>query len=88
MVSVENSRRAVNSAKVADVGRPRTRPPTETTTLSFKADPKLIAALDSEAERITRERGPGASKVSRTEAIKVILHAWLEQHGQEPEDNS
>ena len=26
---------------------------------------------------MTVERGPGASKVSRTEAVKVILAKWL-----------
>jgi len=59
------------------VGRPRVRALTETINIGFKADPELVRALDEEATRLTAERGPGASKVSRTEAIKVILAKWL-----------
>jgi hypothetical protein len=50
---------------------------TETINIGFKADPELVRALDEEAARLTADRGPGASKVSRTEAIKVILARWL-----------
>jgi len=59
------------------VGRPRIRALTETINIGFKAEPDLVRALDEEAARLTSERGPGASKVSRTEAIKVILAHWL-----------
>jgi hypothetical protein len=50
---------------------------TETINIGFKADPELVRALDEESAHLTAERGPGASKVSRTEAIKVILAKWL-----------
>jgi hypothetical protein len=50
---------------------------TETINIGFKADPDLVRALDEEAARLTAERGPGASKVSRTEVIKVVLARWL-----------
>jgi hypothetical protein len=60
-----------------DVGRPRTRPPGETTTLSFKAEPKLLEALDAEAERMSAEQPPGRAKLSRTEMIKIALFEWL-----------
>jgi hypothetical protein len=78
MLETENSQRHRRSAKLPDVGRPRIRPLDETAALSFKVSPALIRALDAEAARLTAERGPGASKVSRTEAVKVILARWLE----------
>jgi hypothetical protein len=77
MLETENSQRHRRSAKLSDVGRPRIRPLDETAALSFKVAPELIRALDAEAARLTAERGPGASKVSRTEAVKVILANWL-----------
>ena len=77
MQLTENSQRSHKSARLSDVGRPRIRPLTESIALGFKAAPDLVQALDAEAARLTAERGPGASKVSRTEAIKVILAKWL-----------
>ncbi|MGB8294250.1 MAG: hypothetical protein WCG85_02360 [Polyangia bacterium] len=62
------------------MGRPRVRALNETINIGFKAAPDLVEALDREANRLTAERGPGASKVSRTEAIKVILAKWLADH--------
>ena len=73
----ESSHRSHKSAKLPDVGRPRVRALTETINIGFKADPELVSALDEEAAHLTAERGPGASKVSRTEAVKVILAKWL-----------
>jgi hypothetical protein len=75
-----NSQRSEKSARIADVGRPRVRGLNETINIGFKADPELVHALDEEATRLTEERralGVGTSKVSRTEAIKVILAKWL-----------
>ena len=77
MLTMENSHRHLKSTKLPDVGRPRTRPPGEDTILSFKVSDATVKALDAEAARMTVERGPGASKVSRTEAVKVILARWL-----------
>jgi hypothetical protein len=77
MQMAENSQRSHKSARLVDVGRPRKRALSETINIGFKADPELVRALDDEAARLTAERGPGASKVSRTEAIKVILAKWL-----------
>ncbi len=73
----QNSHRSQKSARLPDVGRPRVRALTETINIGFKAEPDLVRALDAEAARLTADRGPGASKVSRTEAIKVILAKWL-----------
>jgi hypothetical protein len=77
MLTMENSHRHLKSTKLPDVGRPRTRPPGEDTILSSKVSDATVKALDAEAARMTVERGPGASKVSRTEAVKVILAKWL-----------
>jgi hypothetical protein len=77
MQTAENSQRSKKSARLPDVGRPRVRALTETINIGFKADPDLVRALDEEAARLTAERGPGASKVSRTEVIKVVLARWL-----------
>jgi hypothetical protein len=77
MLEAENSQRNKKSAKLADVGRPRTRPPGETTVLSFKVTDEFIAMLDKAAESLSRERPPGSSKVSRTEAIKILLSEAL-----------
>jgi hypothetical protein len=60
------------------LGRPRVRPPGEDTILSFKVEARLIKALDAEAARMSAERPTGSSRISRTEAIKVILYRWLE----------
>ncbi|MBN2573554.1 MAG: hypothetical protein JXP73_03240 [Deltaproteobacteria bacterium] len=67
------------------MGRPRIRALTETINIGFKAEPKLVRALDEEAARLTAERGPGASKVSRTEVIKVILARWLADRIERPD---
>jgi hypothetical protein len=74
MQVMENSQRGKKPARVvADLGRPRTRPPGENTVLSFKATDEFIAMLDKASEALTRERPPGSSKVSRTETIKILL---------------
>ena len=73
----ENSQRSHKSARLTDVGRPRVRALTETINIGFKAAPDLVQALDTEAAQLTAERGPGASKVSRTEVIKLVLARWL-----------
>jgi hypothetical protein len=74
MQIMENSQRSRKPAKVvADLGRPRTRPPGENTVLSFKATDEFIATLDKAAEALSHERPPGSSKVSRTETIKILL---------------
>jgi hypothetical protein len=77
MLEVENSHRTRKSARMPDVGRPRTRPPGENTVLSFKVGDEFIALLDKAAEALTRERPPGSSRVSRTEAIKILLSEAL-----------
>ncbi len=74
---MENSQRRHKSAKLLDVGRPRTRPLGETLSLGIKIDPKLAEALDAEAARMTAERPPGSAKISRGELIRVILLEWL-----------
>ena len=76
-MDAEKMTNAPKTARLPDVGRPKTRPADEDTILSFKVSAALIKALDAEAERMTTERGPGASKVSRSEAVKVILARWL-----------
>jgi hypothetical protein len=77
MLEAENSQRSKKSAKLSDVGRPRVRPPGENTVLSFKVTDEFIALLDKAAEHLTRERPPGSSKVSRTEAVKILLSEAL-----------
>ena len=77
MLMSENSQSSKKSAKLADVGRPRTRPPGEKTTLSFQVEDASLKALDAEAERLTAERGPGARKVSRSEMVTVIIAKWM-----------
>jgi hypothetical protein len=84
MEMMENSHRSNKSARLPDVGRPRVRALTETINIGFKADPELVRALDEEAAHLTSERGPGASKVSRTEAIKVILAKWMADRSKKP----
>ncbi|MGD0836908.1 MAG: hypothetical protein ABSB49_09735 [Polyangia bacterium] len=46
--------------------------------MSFKVEAKLVKALDNEAARMSSERPAGSARISRTEAIKVILYRWLE----------
>jgi hypothetical protein len=76
---IENSQRTSKSARLSDVGRPRTRPEGEETILSFRVSDATINALDAEASRLTSERGPGASKVSRTEMVKMIIARWMSE---------
>jgi hypothetical protein len=76
-VVMENSQRNSKSARILDVGRPRARPEDEDTILSFRVSDATIKALDAEAARLTAERGPGASKVSRTEMVKMIIARWM-----------
>jgi hypothetical protein len=79
MLTAENSRRTTKSARLTDgMGRHRTRPLGEDTVLSFKVSDALVRALDAEALRLTADRGPGASKVSRSEMVKLILAKWLD----------
>ncbi len=54
------------------MGRPKKTPPGTEMTLSFKVESELIAAIDAEAVRML----PGG-KVSRTQAIKVLLSEAL-----------
>ena len=73
----ENSRARLKSAKLADVGRPRTRPLGETLSLGIKVDPKLAAALDAEVKLMNAEQPPGRASISRGELIRIALHEWL-----------
>jgi hypothetical protein len=84
MLTIENSQPSRKSAKVPDVGRPRTRPPGEKTTLSFQVEDSFLKALDEEALRLTTERGPGARKVSRSEMVTVILAKWMADRSKKP----
>ena len=59
--------------KATDVGRPRTRPPGEDVIIGFKITDTLAKALDAEAELMTHERPVGASRVSRTECLKILI---------------
>ncbi len=54
------------------MGRPRKQPPGADTTLSFKVEADLITAIDAEAARMLV-----GGKVSRTQAIKVLLREAL-----------
>lgn len=72
-VKLESSKK---SAKLPDVGRPQTRPPGPKTTLSFQVSVEIVAILDSIAARKTAERGLGASKVTRSELVNIILAEW------------
>jgi hypothetical protein len=45
--------------------------------LSFKVSAALIKALDEEAARMTAEKPAGSARISRSEAIKIILNRWL-----------
>lgn len=77
MQVTENSHRSKGSAKLPDVGRPRTRPPGETLSLGIKVNPALAAALDEEAKIMTAEQPPGRATISRGELIRIALHEWL-----------
>ncbi len=83
-MDVEKMTTSRKSAKLADVGRPKIRPLDEDTTLSFKASAELIGQLDAEAERMSAEKPEGSSRVSRSEAIKIILKSWIKAHPTKP----
>jgi hypothetical protein len=77
MQVMENSQRPRRSVKLADVGRPRTRPAGETLSLGIKVDPKLVDLLDKEAKIMSAEQPPGRAAISRGELIRIALHEWL-----------
>jgi hypothetical protein len=79
-MDVEKMTTSKKSARLADVGRPKIRPLDEDTTLSFKASAKLIKDLDLEADRMSAEKPAGSARVSRSEAIKIILNSWIADH--------
>jgi len=79
-MSMEKSTTAKDRARIPDVGRPKIRPADEDTTLSFKASAALIKALDVEAARMSDEKPAGSARVSRSEAIKIILNSWVADH--------
>jgi len=85
MQLIGNSQRHPKAVETDPVGRPRTRPLTETIALGFKAEPELVEALDAEAERMSKERPAGSSRISRTEVIKIILHEWLAARSKRPQ---
>jgi hypothetical protein len=70
---MENSPRTRKSVNVEHVGRPRVRPPGEDIILGFKVSDATVKALDAEAEIMSRERPSGASRVSRTECLKILI---------------
>jgi len=80
MLEGEKLESSKKSGKLPDVGRPRTRPPGPKTTLSFQVSDELVAILDAEAARMTAERGLGASKVTRSELVNIILAKWASAH--------
>ena len=73
MIEVENSQRNKKAAKVLYVGRPRTRPPGEDMVLSFRVTEETLTTLDRLADKMTAERPAGSSRVTRTEAVKILL---------------
>ncbi|MGC9986688.1 MAG: hypothetical protein ABSF35_24110 [Polyangia bacterium] len=80
MLDMENSQRSKKAAKLADVGRPRTRPPGEDTVLSLKVTDDLVSALDAEAKAMNAEQAPGRASISRGELIRILLHEGLAAH--------
>jgi hypothetical protein len=80
MIEGEKLEISRKSGKLPDVGRPRTRPPGPKTTLSFQVSDEIVTSLDNEAARMTAERGPGASKVTRSELVNIILAKWAAAH--------
>jgi len=76
-MNMEKSTTAKDRARIPDVGRPKIRPADEDTTLSFKATAALIKSLDEEADRMSAEKPAGSARVSRSEAIKIILNKWI-----------
>ena len=68
MLTSENSQPSRKSAKLAEVGRPRTRPPGETLSLGIKVDPKLAEALDAEVKVMNAEQPPGRAGQESTAA--------------------
>ncbi len=77
---MENSQKSKKSVRLADVGRPRTRPPGEDTILSLKVTDALISALDVEAKAMNAEQPPGRAAISRGELIRILLHEGLAAH--------
>jgi hypothetical protein len=80
MLHMENSQRSRKSAKLVDVGRPRTRPPGEDTVLSLKVTDALVSALDAEAKAMNAEQPLGRASISRGELIRILLHEGLAAH--------
>jgi hypothetical protein len=83
-MNTEKSTTRQERARIPDVGRPKIRPADEDTTLSFKASAALIKALDAEADRMSAEKPEGSARVSRSEAIKIILNSWIAAHPAKP----
>jgi hypothetical protein len=79
-MDIEKMTNTKKSVRLGDVGRPKIRPADEDTILSFKASAALIKAIDAEAERMTAEKPAGSARVSRSEAIKIILNSWIAEH--------
>ncbi len=62
------------------LGRPRTRPPGESTILSFKVSDELVAALDVEARAMNAEQPAGRASITRGELVRILLHEGLAAH--------
>ena len=77
MVANENSQRNKGREKMPAMGRKRQAAADADIILGFKVAPALVKALDAESEAMTQERGIGASQVSRTETIKILLSEAL-----------
>jgi hypothetical protein len=73
----ENSQHGKKSAKLAGMGRPRTRPVGESTVLSLKVEDELIRLLDEEVATQNRELPKGRSAISRGELVRLALYEWL-----------
>jgi hypothetical protein len=77
MLTNENSQRNKGREKMPAMGRKRQAAADADIILGFKVAPALVQALDAESEAMTHERGIGASQVSRTETIKILLSEAL-----------
>jgi hypothetical protein len=73
MLMTDNSQPNKGREKVPAMGRKRKAAAGADVILGFKVADTLVKALDAESDHMTRERGLGASQVSRTETIKVLL---------------
>ena len=78
MLTNENSQRNKGREKMPVMGRKRQAVADADIILGFKVAPALVKALDAESETMTRERGLGASPVSRTETIKIRKNFFIE----------